>query len=853
MKAVILAGGEGSRLRPLTLGRPKPMTPLLDKPVLGHLLDLLRRHGVTDVALTLRCLPAAVTDHFGDGAGYGVKLTYFLEEEPLGTAGGVKSCAAFLGEEDFFVLSGDAVTDLDLTALARKHRSAGAVASLALARRRESTEYGLVHLDPRGRVLGFTEKPGWGEVDTELVNTGIYLLSPRVLDLIPEGQNRDFARDIFPALLERGELLCGWELPGYWKDMGNCRDYLECVFDTLENKIRGVEIPNEPIESLYFSGQERNEKVPENGSSTGKIDDIQTTNPQKAKIVPPCWIAPGVRIAPGSTVGPYAVLDAGTTVETGAVVERSVLLGAAVGEGAEVSGALLCQGVRLHPRAMAAPGSVLGEGVIVGADALVAPGVKLWPGQRVAEGARCTASRLSMGTPKALQFKASGVLTGTVGEELTPEAMLALGGLLAAELPRGGSPHAADPAKSWETGDSGIQDGRRESTARAGTPRPGKTAGGWRGDPAKPWETKTGGGGQVAVGWSGGEAAALLGRALGCGASAAGAAVLFSDAPTPAAGAWLGGYYGLQAALFVTQDGDRATVRLTGPDGLPPGRERLRKLEGALLRGESRRPVGGRVGAFGSVTGVRSAYAAARARAAALPGGGAFGLPVAVPRGSVENDLLSAALTALGCHVRRGLERGRPAFSADWGGERLTAWDEEGCRVAPERLLVLLTLIECQNGSGQAALPLWAPTAAETVAEAHGARLLRLGRDRGAEELWAEQPWFWDAAAAACRLCARLGRTGETLAALDAAAPKFAVARGEVPLRRGRGRAMETLGLRAGRYVPAGAGWVCLIPSSGREALHVIAEAADMEAAAELCGVFEKKVRKADEEKGPER
>ena len=155
MKAVILAGGEGSRLRPLTLGRPKPMTPLLGKPVLGHILDLLRRHGVKDIAVTLRYLPGAVTDFFGDGADYGVKLTYFVEDTPLGTAGGVKKCMDFLGDEDFLVISGDAVCDLDLTELCALHQSRRWAASLALCRREEPLEYGLVRVDGEGRVLGF--------------------------------------------------------------------------------------------------------------------------------------------------------------------------------------------------------------------------------------------------------------------------------------------------------------------------------------------------------------------------------------------------------------------------------------------------------------------------------------------------------------------------------------------------------------------------------------------------------------------------------------------------------------------------------------------------------------------------
>ena len=237
MKAVILAGGEGSRLRPLTLGRPKPMTPLFGKPVLGHILDLLRRHGITDIAVTLRYLPAVVTDYFGDGREAGVRLTYFTEDVPLGTAGGVKRCMDFLGEEDFLVISGDAVCDLDLTAFMALHQSRRGVASLALCRRAEPLEYGLVRTDDASRITGFVEKPGWGQVDTELVNTGIYILSRRAMDHVPEGEEFDFGKDLFPRLLAGGETLCGWEIPGYWQDMGDCGAYLDSAIDALEGKV----------------------------------------------------------------------------------------------------------------------------------------------------------------------------------------------------------------------------------------------------------------------------------------------------------------------------------------------------------------------------------------------------------------------------------------------------------------------------------------------------------------------------------------------------------------------------------------------------------------------------------------
>lgn len=765
MKAVILAGGEGSRLRPLTIGRPKPMTPLFGKPVLGHILDLLRRHGVTQAAITLRCLPNMVMDELGDGSDYGVKLAYYVEDTPLSTAGGVKKCADFWGEEDFLVLSGDGVCDLDLTELIRRHRESGAVASLALSRREQPLEYGLVRTDGSGRVLGFVEKPGWGQVDTDLVNTGIYVLSPRAMELVPDGVPYDFGRELFPALLAKGEALFGWEIPGYWQDMGDCGAYLACVQDALAGKIRL------------------------------DMEAGSTPPPANVEIRPPCWIGRRVSLAPGCRVGPYAVLGEGSTVETGAVVERSVLLGSGVGEGAEVTGAILCKGSAVRRRAMVGPGAVLGENSTVGVEAIVAPGVKLWPGRSLPDGGRATASFVAAGTPAPLKFSEGGVLPGSLGEELTPETLLALGSLL----------------------------------------------GEW---------------GQVGLGWAGGNAAGMLSRAAISGVNAAGGNVLMGDAPCPSAQSWLSRYYQIPVSLFIQQEGDTALLRLFGPDGLPLERKAQRKLEGALARGEGLRVPAVRVGTVETVAGVRSGYAREAERLSRLSPLPLRPTAVRVERGAI-NDILAAALSALGCDVSRDLARGRPSFSAEGGGFRLNVWDEEGEPISTDRILVLLTRIGMERGEKRIPLPAWAPAAAETVARHFGGEILRLGRDREADGLWRKSPWLWDAVFCACRLCSRLGLTGESLRQLNHVVPRFSTVRGEVSLRTGRGRVMEEC-LRLhpdarqegeGARIPVGCGWVYLVPMSRRSALRVIAEATDTEAAQELCLLYEEKLRDLDEKK----
>ena len=238
MKAIILAGGRGTRLKAITGPLPKPMVPLLGRPMMEHILLLLKKHGFTQVCAALKYRPEAITSALGDGSRFGLQLEYRIEERELGTAGGVRNCMDFIGGEDVLVISGDAACDLDLGELRRRHRERGAAVSLALHRSAEPLRYGLAVTDGDGAVRAFVEKPGWDRVVTDLVNTGIYMLSPRALEAIPPEQPFDFARDLFPALLRKGELLLGLPLDGYWCDVGTPLSYYQCCVDALRGKLR---------------------------------------------------------------------------------------------------------------------------------------------------------------------------------------------------------------------------------------------------------------------------------------------------------------------------------------------------------------------------------------------------------------------------------------------------------------------------------------------------------------------------------------------------------------------------------------------------------------------------------------
>lgn len=408
MKAVILAGGEGARLRPLSLGLPKPMTPLFDKPVMEHIIALLRRSGITQIGVTLRYMPQSVQDYFGDGSRLGVSLAYFVEPTPMGTAGGVRRCLDWLGEEDFLVISGDAVCDLDLKAAMAFHAVRRSAATLLLCRHPTPLEYGLVLTDEEGRVERFVEKPAWGEVITNQVNTGIYLLSRRAMERVPAGRPWDFAKDLFPALLEAGEQLYGHLAEGYWRDMGDCPAYLASVTDALAGRV-----------FLELDAAKQ-------GPGVWSASPL----PPSVQIIPPCYIGPNVRVGEGSLLGPNTVLGAGSTVGRYSLVQQSVLQGAHVGDRATLYGAILCRNAFVERGAVLNEGSVLGAGACVEADAVVMEQVRVWPHRVVPAGSRLTASLAAGGLREGPRFGERGVIRGRVGQSLTPSLLLTLGNLL---------------------------------------------------------------------------------------------------------------------------------------------------------------------------------------------------------------------------------------------------------------------------------------------------------------------------------------------------------------------------------------------------------------------------------------
>lgn len=417
MKAVVMAGGAGSRLRPLTVGRPKPMVPLVNKPVMAHIRDLLLYHGFRDVVVTLQYMADPIQDYFGDGSDRNMEIRYVIEEIPLGTAGSVKNAQQYL-DDTFLVVSGDAVTDFDLQAAVDFHREKGAIATQVLYRVPRPVEYGVVIIDHEGRIQQFLEKPSWGEVISDTVNTGIYVLEPEVLDYIPAGEPYDFSQNMFPKLLAAGAPLYGYVAQGYWTDVGTIQEYMRANCDILDGR---VNIKEELGRHL--------------GGNVWTEDDVEIA--PDAQLYGPIFLGEGVKIKGGVVVHGPAVIRNGTVVDTRACVDRCIIWrNAYIGEGSELRGAIICRQVTIKSRAVLLDGVVVGDNSVIREAAVLHPGVKLWPSKEVESGTAVKSSIVWGFQSRKVLFGNHGV-SGLVNVDLTPEFAARLGAAFGAILPKG--------------------------------------------------------------------------------------------------------------------------------------------------------------------------------------------------------------------------------------------------------------------------------------------------------------------------------------------------------------------------------------------------------------------------------
>jgi mannose-1-phosphate guanylyltransferase/phosphomannomutase len=417
MKAVVMAGGEGSRLRPLTSRLPKPLVPIANKPVMEHIITLLRDSGIRYVVATVHYLADEIEAYFGDGSDFGLSISYTVEDTPLGTAGAVKLTQHLVEDDDVLVISGDALTDFDVRALIDHHTSSGNDVTIGLKRVSNPLEFGVVITDGKGYITRFLEKPSWGEVFSDTINTGIYVLNPEVFARMERGRVYDFSKDIFPRMLHEGKRLGGYVIDGYWMDVGNLQQYQQANYDTLSGVVR--------------------------------------SRPQGVEIAPGVWAARNARIDPSAKLTGPVILGEDVQVGTNAIVEgpacigdRSVISDRAsvvrsviwrdvyIGEDSILTDCIIADRTIVKDHVKVGEGTVVGKGCTIGSGASVRANLLIWPEKTVASGSIVSMS-LIYGTkwPGSL-FGGVGV-SGLANLEVTPEYAVRLGQAFGSSLPRG--------------------------------------------------------------------------------------------------------------------------------------------------------------------------------------------------------------------------------------------------------------------------------------------------------------------------------------------------------------------------------------------------------------------------------
>jgi mannose-1-phosphate guanylyltransferase/phosphomannomutase len=416
VKAVIMAGGEGTRLRPLTASQPKPMLPMANRPMAEHIVRLLRRHGFDEIVVTVAFMANTIRTYFGDGSEFGVRMVYATEEVPLGTAGSVLNARAEL-DERFLVISGDVLTDVDLGALVEQHVEHGAVATLCLKPIENPTDFGIVITDDKGRIERFLEKPTWGQVFSDTINTGIYVLEPEVLDHVPPGRPVDFSGEVFPAMLEAGLPLFGWITDSYWEDVGTLEAYLSAHRDVLKGRV-DVEVSGFLVRPGVFVGE------------GAEIDPA-------ARVDGPAVIGDNCRVGAGAHLGEHCVLGANVRIGENALLERTVVHdNSYLGNGVAARGSVIGRACDLRQGVHLEDGVVLGDDCHVGRDAVLGSGVRVYPHKTIDAGATVNSSIVWESRGARTLFGRLGV-TGLANVDLSPELAVRLAMAYATTLPKG--------------------------------------------------------------------------------------------------------------------------------------------------------------------------------------------------------------------------------------------------------------------------------------------------------------------------------------------------------------------------------------------------------------------------------
>ena len=839
MKAVVMAGGEGTRLRPITASMPKPLLPVVNRPVMEHVLRLLRHHGLTDVVVTVQFLASLVRDYFGDGDELGMSITYATEEVPMGTAGSVKNAEDALRDGTFLVISGDALTDVDLSEVIEFHREKKAMVTVCLTRVANPLDFGITIVDDEGRVERFLEKPSWGQVFSDTVNTGIYVMEPSVFEHVPLDEASDWAADVFPLLLKEGLPVYGYVAEGYWEDVGTHENYLKVQADVLSGRVAVEKDGFEVKPGVWIcEGAEVDPSV---------------------ELRPPLFIGDYAKIEAGAELREYTVIGSNVVVKSGAFLDRAVIHdNVYIGPGTNLRACVVGKNTDVMRGARIDQGVVIGDHCLIGEEAIVGAGVKIYPSKTIDAGAVVNQNVIWEGRGQRALFGPRGV-SGIVNVEITPEHAVRLASSYATTLKKGDTVLTArDGSRAARALKQAVIAALQASAINVRDLE-------MQAPPVARMEASRGHAGGVLIRTTPGVPDSVD--------------IQFIDAT----GADIDAAHRRKVERnFSRQEYRRAFPGEIG-DLTFPGRVVEHYVKQVL----------GTVDTSGVPRGGSPTSTAPDMKVVVDAGSGAAGLLLPRVVGGLGVDVLTVnmgideahptqmpedkarALTRLGELVASS----KAAFGVyfDPLGERISLVDERGQPVADDRaLLVVMDLIAAERRGGRIALPVTTTRVAEKVAGFHGVEIawtatssddlaravtdprLILGGDGRGGFVIPEVGNAVDGTAAFVRLVGLIARTQLTLSQIDARIPRAHVVYRDLPTPWAlKGKVMRAVVEAAGhrqldttdgvRVVQRDGSWVMVLPDPSEAYTHLWAEAENDVAAAALaeewCAVVEQAAR----------
>ncbi len=819
MKAVVMAGGEGTRLRPMTANQPKPMLPVVNRPIMEHVLRLLRRHGLTETVVTVQFLASIVRNYFGDGEDFGMSLQYATEETPLGTAGSVKNAEDALRDEPFLVISGDALTDIDLSDLIKFHKDNNALVTVALARVPDPLEFGIVIVDDDGKIQRFLEKPTWGQVFSDTVNTGIYVMEPEVLAHVPAGQVVDWSADVFPKLLENGAPLYGWIADGYWEDVGSLESYVKAQADVLSGKV-GAEIDGFEVSPGVW------------------IADGAEVDPEAILSGPLC-IGDYAKIEAGAQLREFTVVGSNVIVKEGAFLHRAVIHNNVyVGRGVTLRGCVVGKNTDVMSQARIEEGAVVGDECVIEPDSYVSAGVKVYPFKTIEAGAVVNTSVIWESRGQRTLFGPRGI-SGLVNVEITPELCVRLASAYATTLKKGAvvttSRDASRAARAFKRAVHGALNASAINVVDLEA----------QPMPLARFETaRSDCSGGIALRTTPGDPQSLD--------------IIFMDSD----GADLS-----QSAqrklerVFSRQEYRRAFPGEIAELSYPPRvieaytRELLRSVDMTGVLGAGLRVVADCAGGTTSLV---------------MPGLlGKIGVDVLTVNNRLDETSPTQSMAAVRADMHR-LSELVSSFGAAFGvrfdpvGERIALVDDKGALVNDDRaLLMVLDLIAAEKRSGRVALPVTTTRVAEDVCRFHGVEVIWTPTSlhglyeaaAGEDVIFAADgkggfvvPGFSrsiDGIAAFAQLLGLVARTRLTLSQIQVRIPEASLLKRSMPTPwAAKGMVMRTVVEAAGdkeidttdgvRVIEPARGWILVLPDPSDAVTHLWAEGKDPDAAQAL-------------------